>query len=281
MKKVKTNASEETSVEFKDYTGIIRYRVMAINPTLAELNELGINFIKEEPEYIKTEEVEGKKKKTILVTIWCKDLDHPNTGLKSLTYFIKEEVWFSKTGKTQFINALGKTNWAETIEAAKESQYFVDSDVCESHMGLEAFCQFLWAWMNVPNNVEFLESKDFEKWLKGDFKDLKKEVKDRPNYIVKLLTGMKKSVKVDDNGQNVIRYYSQLFNKYVGKHNSTAVSFRNFINKDTQYNNFGSADYPVKYTFGIEEFIQPENEEAATTTSKGSEEDTSEGFGGF
>ena len=58
--KTSNDAHASTVKEFKNYTGVIPYKVVAVNPNLAELKSIGVDYLTQEPEYSTSVEFDGK-----------------------------------------------------------------------------------------------------------------------------------------------------------------------------------------------------------------------------
>ena len=121
---------EVTTKEFSQYTGLFPFQVLAVNPNLTELKDLGVNF-KDEPVYIRKDKNE---KEFSLITFWLKGRGKSEI-VTSVTFMIYKDVFVSSTGKTQFINALGRTCWAENKETTESYKWFDSEVVMESHRG--------------------------------------------------------------------------------------------------------------------------------------------------
>ena len=102
---------EENSGFGQIITGVVNFQVLAVNPTLAQLNELGVNFNKE-PEYISSGD-NGQKK--VRLDFWLKPTIK-DMGLQKVVFFLEDIVKISKSGKKQYINSKCESSWADSID---------------------------------------------------------------------------------------------------------------------------------------------------------------------
>ena len=104
---IESNASTEVvqGGGIQLYSGISNFKVIAVNPTMAELHALDIN-VKSEPNYALSTSFGDRTK----VTFWLQN-DDITTKLDIL---ISPEVRETKAGgKFQWINSTGQTTWAD------------------------------------------------------------------------------------------------------------------------------------------------------------------------
>jgi len=97
------NSSEVTGSTFSLYTGITKCKVVGINPTLKQLETLGVS-LKNEPNY---EVNDGKSR----IDFWVKA---ENGTIDKFPIFLENEDWVgANSGKTQYINKYGNTMWSK------------------------------------------------------------------------------------------------------------------------------------------------------------------------
>jgi len=251
--KTSNEATETTVKDFKYYTGVIPYRVVAVNPSLKELKEIGIEYMQKEPEYVTEQTFNDNVVKSTIVDFWMKsvpDPDHPDMEiLNNIRFRINHEPWVgNNTGKQQYINKYGRTAWALEESDLDENQYFKNEGTRKSHRGEEELHKFLFSWLNMSyddKNEEWDECLvNADKLIAGDFSELKEIVVSAKEYVVKVLTGVDVNEK-----DGKIRYYQSFYNKMFLKHNQTSTNrLEEFVSKE--YNEF-KADF---YTFDIQEF---------------------------
>lgn len=251
------NKPDESTVnDSKKFTGVIPYNVIAINPTKDQLHEIGLSFIKSEPNYQLEFETEDGKRKSTIVDVWLKALPTSKQQdldmVTKLTFFISNDPFVSQnTGKTQYVNIYGRTAWAQSVDGLNGNQYFINEGSRPAHRGEEDLYKFLFAWLNMTYDVERKKFNpcriDINKLITGDYSELQSLVTAAKPYVVKVLTGVRKLES--DNG--TVRWYPITYNKYFLKHNQRSTdTIEKYVNKD-EYTAFKDADY---FTYQIQEF---------------------------
>ena len=102
---IKSNQSTEEVVGggIQLYSGLSNFNVIAVNPTLDELHELGI-MLKSEPNYY----VEFSGEEYFKLTFWIKNEDL-TTRFEIL---MNAEPRVSQSGKNQWLNNAGQSTWS-------------------------------------------------------------------------------------------------------------------------------------------------------------------------
>ena len=165
------------------YVGIAPVSVIAVNPTQAELAELGVN-LKSEPEYKATlSEKEYQK-----VTFWVK-----HTGPDFITRFdvlMQPNIRVSKDGsKSMWTNNRGQISWSDSDPSAKYDWYHAEG-VRKAYHAEDTLLNFIKAWANVSNGGDcYLETID--KIVNGDVAELRQLVTALADNKVRLLMGVK------------------------------------------------------------------------------------------
>ena len=104
----------------KLWTGLGDVEVVMINPTLAELQDKGINF-KEEPVYTSVADAGHKK---VRLDIW---VNNPITGMNKLAFFLEDFSKESSAGNHQYINDYGQSTWGKSEEDVMARLTWFDS----------------------------------------------------------------------------------------------------------------------------------------------------------
>lgn len=196
------DSSKETVKVFNLYTGVGKFKVLGINPTLEELTKMGFNFTKE-PEYI-TEE-DGVKKVRIQVFIQSIMKEDLKTNI---TFFLENKDRANKNGdKFEIINNLGQSSWAPTIAEAcektnaKGEKWFSSEGARIAKIGESGLINFLINWLNVaPGESASLDN--LNAMFSGNFSELKGLAKAASGNVVRGLfkvrdTGDKQYQTVD------------------------------------------------------------------------------------
>lgn len=264
-------ADDITTKDILYYTGPIPFKVVAVNPTLAELKGIGLDYIQNEPQYIIDDKNNEGKKQTIIrfylenreFTYKNKEGDAiivPEGELRGFTvdHWISEDNFVGRnSGKTQYVNKYGRTAWAENKEDLEQNQYFLNHDSRPAKVGEENLYKFIFAWGNMIYDTKkdlFDECViDIEAISKGDFTELKESVVQLKDYGIKILVGLKMVEKEED-----IKIYHSTYNKYFLKHNQENTNnFKNHVEKDTN-GTFYNAFKVDHYTWEIQCYKQHE-----------------------
>lgn len=265
---IKNDANASTVRDNRYFTGVIPYRVILINPTLDELHEKGLTYIKKEPEYQKEADFGNGPIRTTQVDFWLKSVPTPECDYDittKVTFQIAKNVYVGKTtGKTQYVNRYGRMAWASNELELNSNPYFLNEDARPAYKGEEELYKFLFAWLNMsydPDRKILTDCRvDVEKLFDGDFSELKELVTVGEPYIVRVLTGVR---RVEDEENGSIKYFQVTYSKYFLKHNQKITTSLQKYLESNEYNSFGTETNPVIYTFAIKEFdpsAQPDKE---------------------
>lgn len=157
------------------YTGIANVKVLAINPDLSQLQEIGYNF-KSEPVYL-SENDEGIKKVRIDVYVG-------NEKVKTkLVFFLENKDNKSKkSGASEYTNSFAQNSWGQTAadctsKVGKNGKpFFKDDGVRVAKTGEVGLYQFLADWLNINPDDSIMLDK-FQALFQGDYKELQLLVK--------------------------------------------------------------------------------------------------------
>jgi len=177
---IKSNQSTEEVVGggIQLYSGLSNFNVIAVNPTLDELHELGI-MLKSEPNYY----VEFSGKEYFKLTFWIKNEDL-TTRFEIL---MNAEPRVSQSGKNQWINNAGQSTWSNN---APTYDWWKTEGSRHAFTGEETLINFAKAWANVANGDDvYFES--INKIVKGDVAEVKALAKVLSGNQIRLLIGVK------------------------------------------------------------------------------------------
>jgi len=189
------DSSKEVLGSIKLWAGITNMEVKAVNPTMAELNVMGIN-IKTEPNYRIT--MPGDKE-VFKVVFW---VANPDLTTK-VEFLLENNPKMTKDGnKTQWVNHYGQFIYAEDEAALSQWEWYKTEGVRPAFPNEERLIGFMKAWANVASGGKvFLESMD--KIASGaDLSELKQLVTQLSANRVRVLVGVK-----DGKYQNVYTHY--------------------------------------------------------------------------
>ena len=190
---IQSNASTQEVVGgIKTYSGLTNVKVIAVNPTMAELHAMDIN-VKSEPNYSVTMPNGDYSK----VTFWLKNDD----GNFKLEILMQNTPRVSQTGKHQWMNNIGQSTWSED---APTYEWWKSEGQRKAFTGEETLINFVRAWANVAqgDNIYF---DTIGAIVNGDIAEIKTLVSSLQNNEVRVLIGVK-----DDK-------YQQVYTKYFGR----------------------------------------------------------------
>lgn len=189
------------------YTGVENFKVIAVNPTQAELGALYGRDIEFVPEYLGTTNVSdaaGEREVPQLKIDFFLRNDDSNMNVKC-TFYMADTFHKSATGKLKVINDFGNTTWlTEDDVKAKNTpenmQWYNPSGVKVAKRGEEEVIDFLKNLLNLPIDLSKLtdQSEAHAKFtadtLKAMFKgdvSLLRQIIDSTNNKVGILLGVK------------------------------------------------------------------------------------------
>lgn len=211
----------------KLYTGMVPLKIIAVNPSKKELEELFGREFDKEPEYVSKDESGATK---VRLDFIVKTVKSEKDGclfehLTRLPIFIENRYTSSNDGsKHQVINAYGETSWAtkENISSKKmpENMSFYNTNgMRAAYVGEERLLLLLKKFLSIPNRQYFNKStntfvdiKDvskaeidlnMDKLFKGDVKEISDAIKAFKDNMIKVPVGIKST---DDNKQYLAFY---------------------------------------------------------------------------
>jgi len=236
------NSNEEVIGGIKSYSGLSNFNVLAVNPTMEELHAIDIK-VKTEPNYF----LELNGEDYFKVTFWVKNNDL-TTRLEILT---QNKPKVSKTGKNQWLNAVGQSTWSE---GTPSYDWWKQPETSRKAFGgEETLINFVRAWANVaPGDNVYFDTID--KIVQGDVTEIKALLDTLKNNQVRLLVGVK-------DGK-----YQQVYTKYFGRIKPQRDDF--FVKSlNDEYGSF-NAEFNVDLKWGeftpVLAVVTPDNENGAT-----------------
>jgi hypothetical protein len=226
---IESNNSEEVVAGggYQLYTGIAAVSVVAVNPSLSELQAIGINA-KEDPKY--NVEINGEEYNKIVFYLRH---DDPNLTVR-FDILAKPEHRMSKNGKAMWVNNIGQMTWSE--EAPAYDWWKNSSSSRKAYVGEDTLVNFTKAWANVANGGK-ISFDTIDAIMKGDVKELKELVKALSANKLRVLIGVK-----DEK-------YQTVYNRHFGRLKPANDSlFVKALNED--YGSF-NAEYSTDLKFGV------------------------------
>lgn len=191
---IQSNNSTEEVVGsgIKLYSGISNFKVIAVNPTMADLHALDIK-VKQEPNYY----VEMNNEDYFKVCFWIKNEDLTTR----FDIFLQNKEKTSSTGKYQWLNNIGQDTWSDE---APTYDWWKTEGQRKAYTGEETLIRFIKAWANVANGDD-VYFDTMSSIVKGDVAEIRALVTTLEDNKVRLLVGVK-----DDK-------YQSIYTKYFGR----------------------------------------------------------------
>ena len=188
-----SNVQEGSVLPRKLYLGIENFQATAVNPTMKELNDMGIRAVSE-PEYVvKVLRNFGDGEKeydAVNLRIYLTNNDTTNPIRTQVNYQVVKSNHVSSTNKIKVINKYGNPTWLEATHIAAGTvpanyDWYVNEGVKECYRGEDSFVAFMKAFRNLPNinqsadadakakGVALINATDWDKMFRGDFKDIR------------------------------------------------------------------------------------------------------------
>ena len=177
---VKVNQEQSSSFEKKLWQGNALVNVIAVNPTMSELHGLGI-MVKQEPNY--------KNDNFGKITLWVENITTGHFPISFLVNAPKE----SSTGKFQYIDKYGKTQWAKTpadltATFMHDGKTFPNMDLAsarKAYGGEADLVSFIANWADVQKDRETKLPSEcsldtMDKLIKSDVGEIKELFKSLP-----------------------------------------------------------------------------------------------------
>lgn len=201
-----TEKEQKSGGSFKKYVGMFNATVVAVNPTTSELEKLLNTTIEKDQEYTGVNSENGAKKVTL--SFWLKEVTSGH--LFNVRFNLEDTVVESSTGKTQFINNIGTTSYAQDESSIPSFLTEDGRTVRKAKKGEELLYKFLRAWLNDLNYKDSSTELMLDDW-KGLLSGKTKELKDIiARYDTKTVCAMA-TVRMSSDGKEYQGVYSYEF----------------------------------------------------------------------
>lgn len=155
--------------------GLVEVRVIAINPTAEEIKEVLGRELKEgstETDYL-GETRDGDTKLNLVV--WMQDVKTEEKY--RMKFSLIDKVWTGRSGKTQFVDNIGRTTWAFDVETINSKMLAAGRPFRECHIGEGDMYSFLRKWLDIDFTKEkAILQVDWKALMKGNVKMLKDQI---------------------------------------------------------------------------------------------------------
>lgn len=236
------------AMEIKRYIGVAPVYVLAVNPNKEELEKIYNTKLEKDPVYINEIDVQGIDRKIQQVRIdfivktdgeKCKDSKgEPIESITKVAFFVRNMFRTNRDNtKVQVIDKYGQTAWVtkeqyekKEIPMYKNGPANIDKDYRACFWGEEELTNFIRAYLNIPNVMEYINEKwsmiaepekaevrldHISDYFKNDFSEVKEIITYQPKNKVKVLFG----VRTTEDNKQYQAVYTQMFlrnntNKY-------------------------------------------------------------------
>ena len=182
------------------YSGISNFKVVAVNPNLEKLHEIGVMY-KTEPNY----DVNFGGEDFTKLVFWLKNEDLTT----SLEILVSSDPKISRNGKPQWINSIGQTSYSDVVPTDNPKLHWWKPEGTHKCVkGEDKLIAFTQAWANVASGDEVTYSS-LDKIVKGDVTELNAVAQLLENNEIRLLVGVRQSEK----GKN----YQKVYDKFFGR----------------------------------------------------------------
>ena len=224
------------SAPVKRFVGVAPVKIIAVNPTKAELESIYNTTLDKEPEYLGSREVNGNNVPFIRVDFVVKT-DVEKSGVEMTTkasFFVRKQYMMNRDAtKVKVVDKYARTAWVtqdeyknRLIPTYSNGPARIDKDYRMLYQGEEELLMFVKNYLGILDVDEYADGtwrmrsnpgdytagfNDIEKWFKGDISEIKSAISMMPDNYIKLLFG----VRTTDEGreyQDVFTRASQRFN---------------------------------------------------------------------
>lgn len=233
---------EKEVKNFSKHVGMFNANVVGVNPTKEELGKILGTELEKDLEYTSENSETGAKKVTL--SFWLREA---KTGQHfNVRFNLEDTVVESKTGKTQFINSIGNTSYAEDKSSLADWFTGNNREVRVAKRGEELLYKFLRNWLsNLNYEDESTElSVDWKKLISGKTNELRDAIASFEEQQICALA----TVRTAEDGKEYQGVYSYEFlpgyalDCFNGKKAKPYKSVDKFIEKITDAE-YGCKDY--------------------------------------
>lgn len=224
--------------ETKLYTGLTTMKVVAINPSKAEMEAMGMKP-QNDPVYI-TQDEEGVKK--IRLDLF---LSHKTMNIRTkVTFFLEDRFRTDRDGnKCEWINNFGRSAWGSVDAAPSGMKWFDATTARKAKVGEADLHAFLINWLNIAPTDE-AKLDNFNALFLGNYAELKGLLARFPENEIRVLLGVREGK------------YQSVYNRYFDRATNKKLNYW-----ESHIKNQTEAGYPPKEDFqndfALKEWIQP------------------------
>lgn len=230
-----SKGKETTDVVIKRYIGVAPVKVLAVNPTKAEMEKIYDTNIENDPVYVGKVDINGQSYNNVRLD-FVVQTEEEKTGIaltSKVAIFVREQYRYNRDmSKVQVIDKYGRTAWVTKEQAqnheipvyANGQPANIDKDYRPCYVGEEDLTNFIKAYLNIPNVMKYVNGTwvlvdnpqdcearldNIKDYFRGDFREIKDIMALQPNNKVKVLFG----VRTNDEGRQYQAVYTNMFLK--------------------------------------------------------------------
>lgn len=244
------NSNEELTTSVKKLIGVGNFKVVGINLSQEEIDELDFPFSDGDTTSI---EFGGKEYTKLSFYVYNKEFDIKNR----LVFLLSKDEVVSQNGNKKYINDIGQSSYGKSKEEvlgrkSRNGQTFIkDINIRPAKEGETELLEFLICWFNIKNFVTKKDLKDnpdakpdtividFNKLVDGDVTELREYHKQAIDNEVKLLLYNKNN-------------YINVYNRYFDRAYNGLSNFARYA-KNQENSGYPIADYGC---YHIGDFIE-------------------------
>lgn len=229
------------STPVKRYVGIAPVKVLAVNPTKAELETIYGTTLDKEPEYLGSNERDGKNVPFVRVD-FIVSTDEGRSGVAMTTkasFFVRKQFMMNRDAtKVKVIDKYARTAWVtqeefknRLIPTYANGPARIDKEYRMLYQGEEELLGFVKNYLGILDVDEYVDGtwrmkanpddyaagfNDIEKWFKGDISEIKSAIAMMPNNYIKLLFG----VRTTDEGREYQDVFTRMTQRFGTRKNT-------------------------------------------------------------
>jgi hypothetical protein len=253
----------------KKFVGLENFRILAINPNLAQLKAFGFNYDKE-PEYTgKNSDGEEQIRVDFVLNNAPEEGETEIKGIAS--YYIVNGHKKSTTGKWQVCNELGQYAWLEDLGVAPSNMtWFNMEGVRKAFKGEELMMKMIRNYCNVMSGGR-CSLDNPTALLSGNVTEISEYIEHYPNNKIKVLSVIKEVTKENEDGSSKTNHYSAFYTRHTERPYSS--EFDRLRDDIEQWQaNGGGANLiipPFPYSLRVWNGVEPDGEPVASNEAKG------------
>lgn len=232
----------ESKESVKRYVGIAPVKVLAVNPTKAELEKLYNTTLDKDPEYLGSREVDGKNIPFVRVD-FIVATDEAKSGVAMTTkasFFVRKQFMMNRDAtKVKVVDKYARTAWVtqdefknKLIPTYANGPARIDKDYRILYQGEEELLMFVKNYLGILDVDEYVDGtwrmrsnpedytagfNEMENWFKGDISEIKSAISMMPDNYIKLLFG----VRTTDEGREYQDVFTKASQRFKTRKNTT------------------------------------------------------------